>query len=48
MNNKLIKSLNKKQSKFLLSLRNNKIVRNFSQNKKKIKLNDHKNWIKHF
>ena len=46
--NKLIKNLNKNQSKFLLSLRNNKIVRNYSQNKKKIKLNDHKNWIEQF
>ena len=48
MSNKLIKNLNKNQSKFLLSLRNNKLVRNYSQNKKKIKLNDHKNWIKQF
>lgn len=48
MSNKLIKNLNKNQSKFLLSLRNNKIVRNYSQNKKKIKLNDHKNWIEQF
>ena len=48
MSAKLIKNLKKNQSKFLLRLRNNKLVRNYSNNKKKKKLNEHENWIKQF